>query len=603
MTDHILRPTTLVRRHRYILSSLALLLLAGLIVVAVLSYRTALSGSVARSSNRLALHTNALINSLEKYRLLTPLLARQPDILAVYSNNRDDEDIATALAALTRIGGMAAAADIELSFVNGERISLLSYAGIGDRRERKAPLDRKDVVEALNGSLGRTMIINEEGRFYVFSSAARIDGAIAGVVSVHVDLSEAQQNWALSEAPIVATANGRVVFTNREAWLDAALYSDELPRTVSNASTELEVTRSLFGPLLVEASRAADEMSVDGDFVAVETENLLLGWTFLAMEPLRNSVFVASVACLTATLFAGLLWGALWVVFNRQRVQLEQRRKDLAASLWLERRVRDRTKELRQTQEGLVHSAKLAAIGQMSTVLSHEYNQPLSAIRSYADNAKLLFDAGKVEQGQDNLDRIGKLVDRLASLSKTLKTFARKPGADLRPVSVSMIIDEAVMLMLPQAKKLGVELSVVRNSKDFTVMAGHTRLEQVLINLIANGLDAISEHQGQQSDGASKDPLVQIMLWTRDGHGVIEVSDNGPGIDPKVRAEIFEPFVTSKGHGVGLGLGLPIAYNLVKGFGGELRCVEPAFKSMVTAFEVVLPLANDTKDHEAVGRK
>ena len=598
MADLILRPAVLVRRHRMFLAGLGILLMTGLVAVAIFSYRAGLHTSVVQSTNRLALQVGGLINSLEKYRLLTPLIARRPDILSVYSSNRDDEDVATAMEALSRIGGMSGAAEIELSFVNGEHLSMLASAGVGKKKGTRAPLLREDVRQALQGLLGRHLLINDAGRFYIFSSAVRIGGAIVGVVSAHVDLGQTDQAWALSEFPIVASRGGRVVLSNRDDWLDIPLLREGEASQPGNAhGQDLLLHDSCFGPLLVDWSVEEGEPGVAGDYVAVERTDPLLGWTFYAMAPLRGPVFTAVVSCVTATLFAGLLFGAFWVIFNRQLQQLRQRRKDHSISLWLERRVRDRTRELHKTQEGLIHSAKLAAIGQMSTVLSHEFNQPLAAIRSYSDNAQVLFATGKGAQGQDNLARIGKLVDRMASLSRTLKTFARKPGVGMRPISVEMVVDEAVMLMRPQARRGGVELSVVRDVQDFEVLAGHTRLEQVLINLIANALDALCD-KPDHADGDYA-PLVQILLSRRDGMGVIEVSDNGPGIDEKLRGDIFEPFVTSKGHGSGLGLGLPIAYNLVKGFGGALHCVEPSFATMVTAFEIALPLAPDADERGA----
>lgn len=270
----------------------------------------------------------------------------------------------------------------------------------------------------------------------------------------------------------------------------------------------------------------------------------------------------------------------------------------MASALWLERRVRDRTRELRQTQEGLIHSAKLAAIGQMSAVLSHEYNQPLAAIRSYADNAQLLFQKGRVEQGQDNLARIGRLVDRLANLSKTLKTFARRPGVDTKPVSVEMVADEAILLMLPRARKNGVALELLCEQAGLHVMAGHTRLEQVLINLIANALDALVDRPGggvTANETFLPSGKIQIRIYQKAGSGCIEVADNGPGIALELEKSIFEPFVTSKDRGVGLGLGLPIAYNLIKGFGGRLQLAVPQNPDMATAFDIALPLASNSE--------
>ena len=589
MAKGVSRPADLARRHQFSLGLVALAMLPGLLLVAITSYRAALFNSEADAKTALTLQVNGFVNSLGKYRLLTPLIARRPDILSVFSGSGDDEDMETAEGVMTRIAGMSGAADIELNFPDGTSLSLLAGSSPMSNDQRARLLERQDLIEARQGRLGRQLIVEDAGRFYVFSSAARIDDNVVGIVSVWVDLTQIE----LSAHPIIATERGQIVLTNQESWYDARLYDEGDEKTI-RGSTDRDLTRSasLFGPIVIAASSEDGLASIERDYVAARVADPILGWTFYALEPLRGPIIIAAMACLTAALFSGLLLGGLWVVFNRQQQQLSHRRKEMATSLWLERRVRDRTRELRQTQEGLIHSAKLAAIGQMSAVLSHEYNQPLAAIRSYADNAQLLFEKGRLQQGQDNLSRIGRLVDKLANLSKSLKTFARKPGVDTKAISVAAVVDESVMLMLPQARKEGVELAVVREGDDFDVLAGHTRLEQVLINLIANALDAIVS-MPLEGEGPlrPKEPLVKIHLHRSQSEGIVEVRDNGPGIPESLQGDIFEPFITSKEHGVGLGLGLPIAYNLVKGFGGTLSILPDAGDSMSTCFEIRLPLA------------
>ena len=422
MAKGVLRPTDLASRHRTVLSAGVAFCALALILVAILSYRSALIASQAQAANRLALQVNGFVNSLEKFRLLTPLIARRPDILAVLASGGDDEDLEAALEAMTRIAGMSGAAEIELTYPDGEHISMLG-GGLNLGLRAVDQLTREDISQAIEGRLGRKLIVAEQGRYYVFSSATRVGGELRGVVSVWVDLGQTEQIWALSAQPIFATERDQVILTNQDIWFGRnVLKVDEQLESLAVGSSGLLRFDSLFGPLLIQSKMADHDADGMGDYVAARTIDPLLGWTFYALEPLRRPVLIAAIACVTALLFAGLMLGGLWVIFNRQQQQLSLRRKDVASALWLERRVRDRTRELRQTQEGLIHSAKLAAIGQMSAVLSHEYNQPLAAIRSYADNAQLLFQKGRAEQGQDNLARIGRLVDRLANLSKTLKT-------------------------------------------------------------------------------------------------------------------------------------------------------------------------------------
>jgi two-component system C4-dicarboxylate transport sensor histidine kinase DctB len=579
----------------------------------MIGYRAALYSSAEQAEARLKLQVNGFVSSLDKYRLLTPLLARRPDIHAVLSSSGDDEDFEAALNGLGRIAVMSDAAEIELTFPDGGSSRIIDSKLVPQTQNSDEMLSRPDIAEAYKGSLGRFFQVTGESRHYVFSSPVRIEGNVAGIVSVHVDLADTEQNWALSANPILATVRDRVVLANREGWhgsfLARGAQSGDAKsidvKGIDNNAASMEAKPSLFGPMLVRVSMSSATGDQQlRDYVAVSHYDPLLGWRFFALEPLRAVVLDTIVVLLVGALFAGLVFGGLWVVFSRQSQQLSQRRRDLASSLRLERKVRDRTRELRQMQAGLIHSAKLAAIGQMSAVLSHEYNQPLAAIRSYSDNARLLFDGGHMEQGQDNLERIGKLVDRLASLSKTLKTFARRPGIDTKPISIKAVVDESVMLMLPQARKQGVMLEAQIADTDLVVVAGHTRLEQVLINLIANALDAIAEAEADAREaadatgyganiGAAQEKRVRLDAFVDQDHGVIRVSDSGAGVDKALRAEIFEPFVTSKDKGIGLGLGLPIAFNLVKGFGGTLSLADMDEKPFKTCFEIRLPLARE----------
>lgn len=589
--DRYIRPANLARLHRRILLAVALGLIVILGLVLMASYQISMDRAVERADARLELQVDGLRTQLSKYRLLTPLLARRPDVLAILSSGGEDEDLEASIENLARIGAMSGVQEVELTFSDGRFLRVVGNHIVSEPSLIRYRMARSDIVEARQGRLGRWLNMGPDGRSYTFSSAVRINRQISGVVSVYVDLSETEQLWALSALPVFAVHERQIVLANLAGW-HGRIFAERDWRSKAGKrdSDDFWLESSWFGPVVAHRLRpfGAEEQSRQG-YIAVSKSDQLLGWTFYALEPLGGIWLGAMLALLVVSLLAGLLFVGLWVVLSRQSQGLAQRRRDLASSLRLERRVRDRTKELKQTQAGLIHSAKLAAIGQMSAVLSHEYNQPLAAIRSYADNAGLLFEMGKAEQGKDNLARIGRLVDRLANLSRSLKTFARRPGVDVKPISVSVIVDEAVMLMLPQARKQGAEIMVVSHDKGLEVMAGHTRLEQVLINLMSNALDALMEHENGQA-------LVRIESFRRDRLGVIRVWDSGSGVNGDVRADIFEPFVTSKDKGIGLGLGLPIAFNLVKGFGGSLELIGSDDPVFATCFEVCLPLAQGAKE-------
>lgn len=219
----------------------------------------------------------------------------------------------------------------------------------------------------------------------------------------------------------------------------------------------------------------------------------------------------------------------------------------------------------RQTRDDLIQAAKLAALGQMAAGLSHELNQPLAAIRSHAHNGALLLERGRPEEARKAIGRIQALTTRAADLIAHLRRFARKPGVVLTPVAVGDTIETALSLFEPRFDAERVTLKRDLPAGRLHVHAEEIRLEQVLVNLIANALDAVA---GMEN--------ATIAIGTRrSGHKVeIWVSDSGPGIDRAHLERIFDPFFTTKPVGSGLGLGLSLSYNIIKDLGGTLAVAE-----------------------------
>ena len=219
----------------------------------------------------------------------------------------------------------------------------------------------------------------------------------------------------------------------------------------------------------------------------------------------------------------------------------------------------------RQTRDDLIQAAKLAALGQMAAGLSHELNQPLAAIRSHAHNGALLLERGQPEEARKAIGRIQALTTRAADLIAHLRRFARKPGVVLTPVSVGDTIETALSLFEPRFQAERVMLTRELPAGRLHVHAEDIRLEQVLVNLIANALDAI----------AGMDGATIAVGARRSGHTVeIWVADSGPGIDRAHLERIFDPFFTTKPVGSGLGLGLSLSYNIIKDLGGTLAVAE-----------------------------
>lgn len=226
-------------------------------------------------------------------------------------------------------------------------------------------------------------------------------------------------------------------------------------------------------------------------------------------------------------------------------------------------------RDLRDAQAELVQAGKLAALGQLAAGVGHELNQPLAAIRSYAHNGRRLIELGRIAEADGNLGKIADLTARMANITNHLKRFARRPDTRLGPVELVPVVQGALSLFGNRLREESVELAVdlpeERPGEPLRVRAEEVRLEQVLVNLLSNALDAVAGT-----------PRRRIAIGAEEADGAVRITvrDSGPGIPEAVAAQVFDPFFTTKPVGAGLGLGLSISYNIVRDFGGVLSVAE-----------------------------
>lgn len=517
----------------------------------------ALTDVMQKAGETLAVQAETLSGVLDKFRLMPPMLSRQSSIGALFlrdanGNTRSLE----ARRAANEIAGMSAALDVAFLFPDGE---VLAYAR-GDFVESGEGLPQL-IEAARQGRLGRAALsIGEARRTYAFSSGVRRFGQFAGVVIVYVDFYRVEAAWALSARRIfVSDAADTVFLANDADWrlrqMDEIHDGENRYLINGNWSERLDLTRRL----------------------------PLLGWDLHVLAdpaPVGAARLNAAVIATLAALLVGVL--AL-LALRRSEIATVRARRDRATALRLERVVRDRTRalsvtnrslshevdvrraaeeQLRRAQAELVQAAKLAALGQMSAALSHEFNQPLAAIRSYADNAGRFLERGDADEVSGNLTRINALVERMAELSRTLLSFSRKPNTTVGPVPLGTIVEEALLLARPRARAEGVAIQVGAEIEGLEVLGGRIRLGQVFVNLINNAIDALSK---------TTDAMIEISAERQDHFVIVSVVDNGPGIAPDEVSQIFDPFFTTKGVGEGIGIGLSIVDNIVRDFGGSIH--------------------------------
>ena len=512
----------------------------------------------AAANETLAVQTEALVGLLDTHRLLPALLSHRPDVQELFVR-RDDpaaQDEARRIAA--RAVGYSGAMEVTFLYPDGT----LMTDGVGAAQDRIDP-DSSLISVALEGRLGREIRTLDNGkRAYVFTSAVRKDGRNVGIIAVYVSIEEVESTWSLSTNPIIAVDSGnQIVISNRPEWRQ-----EPLATILPDEAGSFRATR---GRKVI-------------DYLAVSRDLPLLGWTLYVLTDLAPARAAGAFWAALTALGCIAIAVTAQALINRQNANEQRTRRNRATSLRLERIVRDRTKALIQTnatledeieerreanrqlqkaQNELIQTGKLAALGQMSTALAHEYNQPLSAVKSYAENALTYLERKRIPEAAENIRLISELTDRMAEISRHLKNFARRPNPTYAAVPVDKVVADSLSVAASRIRSDGADVDTTGVAPNLWVRAGHVRLQQVLVNLVLNALDAM---QGQPR------PTITIAATLMGGRVNLTVADKGRGIAPDVIDQIFDPFFTTKEVGRGLGLGLSISYNIIKDFGGQL---------------------------------
>ncbi|WP_024763027.1 sensor histidine kinase [Pseudomonas nitroreducens] len=471
--------------------------------------------------------------------------------------------------------------------------------------------------EAVQGRPGRFYGIGSttgEPGYYLAHGLVH-GGRIVGVAVVKVKMESLEERWEKARLQaFVSDENGIIILSSDPALRLKAV------RPLSDADKE-RLARSLqyywwalnewqplarrpLGEGVEEISFAPGEHADSHKPLSYLMQTRQLSdtpWNFTLLTPLadlrREAMIHGMLAAAGFALFAFLLiaWNerrkviatrlaareALEQANNALERRIAERTADLRASnQHLSEQIRERRQAedtLRKAQDRLVQAGKLAVIGQMSTSIAHELNQPLAALRTLSSNSVRFLERGKLDVASSNLEAIAEMVDRMGRITASLRAFARRAD-DHGQATLSKAVDAAVMVL--QGRLSEVPVTLHRDYPDAHLAIDQTRLEQILVNLIANALDAMSGQSDRQ-------------LWLEgriegDNHYRLVVRDNGPGIPPDARVHLFEPFFTTKPGELGLGLGLTLSASLATAAGGSLGVAYP--ETGGTAFELHLPL-------------
>lgn len=460
---------------------------------------------------------------------------------------------------------------------------------------------------AIAGGIGRFYGIGfstfEAG--YFISQPVQRDGRIIGIVAAKVNLDWIEQSWrtpGAGEQIWVKDANGVIILATTPAFKFKTL-APLSPAAKNDISAQRQFLQENL-PILphkvlrqfadgasvmtLERQQSGDTPALSGsadkaDYLAVNRALGPLQWQITVLAELDQVNEAARNAAMAAALGWALLLLALMYARQRRRriadklnaqqtlarayeqleIKVEQRTADLVHAngrLQAEVAERERAEQtLRYAQAELVQSGKLAAIGQMAAGVTHELNQPLAALQTFSDNAKVFLARGQIDDALDNLSTISDLVKRLGYVTSQLKGFARRSDDARKPVSVRQAFAQTMLQIRTRKHSQRLTLHESWQEDDIIVLCNAIGLEQVFTNLITNAMDAVPESE-------------PVQIWfqvRREGSlAVLHITDNGPGIPLASLDKIFDPFYTTKEHG--LGLGLSISAGILRAAGSAL---------------------------------
>jgi two-component system C4-dicarboxylate transport sensor histidine kinase DctB len=548
------------------------LILAGAVIAATLAMhqaqRHALEDDAERSRDRLALYANTLQTLIERYRALPAVLALDPQLRAALSGPVSADTTQALNLKLEQINGAAQSSTLELLDRNGLAVGASNW---------RLPSSYVGHNYGFRPYFTQTRA-NGVGRFYAvgvtsgipgyFLSNAVLDeaGQFIGAMVVKLEFPDLEHTWAQNDdLLLVSDAKGIVFIANQPGWRYRALRPLTEQDRAELASTR-QYDKQPLTPLQQEPLHTFGENShlsrVDApneraDFLWQSMPLPTEGWTLhLLRKPQSVSEDVRNAGLAAAGIWLTLVFLGLFLYQRWRLARVRQRSREE-----LERLVEERTRDLHTAQDGLVQSTKLAALGQMSAALAHEINQPLTAQRMQLATLRLLLEHGRVDDAHKALTLLDQQLTRMAALTGHLKTFARKSPSGLRErLDLATVIDQALLLLDARIREERVSC-VLDLTRPAWVRGDAIRLEQVLINLMRNALDAMGDKVLKR---------LEIRIEATSNHWCVSVIDSGGGIAEEHVANVFDPFFTTKPVGDGLGLGLAVSFAIVHELSGRL---------------------------------
>lgn len=535
-----------------------------------------------RAELRLALYSGNLLSELRQNAIVPQLLARDPTLIGALNSADYQQSTQRLISFVEEIG----AANLILLDGDGRAVAATDRNRLGSNHRSEAYF-----IDALRASGTIFTATPRESGGYAFTYARRVQsgGEVLGVIAVEVDLQKFERAWAgISAAVFVTDSMGQIILATEPRW--------------RGRSEEEALTRQTPQSAIERAIRAtADWTALPADaylqgeaVMRLETRIAFRGWrmtSFTTYESVRERVngFLA----LEIMGFAILLALAFYALSRRSALRLALSARESAElrrlNVQLQREIAERKRvqeDLAVAEQTLEQSSKLAALGEMSAAVSHELNQPLAAMKTYLAGARLLLRRNRPEEALVSFGRIDDLIERMGAITRQLKSYARKGQDALSPVNMGDALASSLSMMEPQLRERRVLINRILPPDPVEVMGDRLRIEQVMVNLLRNAIDATK---------TEREPQVDIILSAGET-ATLTVRDNGPGIVDL--DALFEPFYTTKQPGDGVGLGLAISSGIVNDLGGRL--IARNGQSGGAVFEMQLPILNENADDDEI---
>ena len=525
-----------------------------------------------RAELRLALYSGNLLAELRQSAIIPQLLSRDPTLIGAL--NSADYQLSTQrlISFVEEIG----AESLVLMDADGRVVAATDRSRLGENL-RSLPF----FLEAVRAS-NTIFSVNQRasgGYQFIYSRRVEVGGETLGVIAAEVDLQKFERTWGgITDALWVTDSEGRIILATEPRWRG---------RTPQEALDMQDPQGAIARAIRATADWTAlpPDAYLQGEAVMrLQTRIPFRGWqmtSFTTYSSVRERVngvlaleIMAFAILLALTFYALNRRSALRATFfQRETAELRRLNDRLQREIAERKRVQE---DLAVAEQTLQQSSKLAALGEMSAAVSHELNQPLAAMKTYLAGAQLLISRNRPEESIASFGRIDDLIERMGAITRQLKSYARKGQEELSPVDIGDALASSLAMMEPQLRERQVQINRIVPNQKVEVLGDRMRIEQVMVNLLRNALDATK---------SVDNPQVDIIL----SHGetaTLTVRDNGPGIQDL--ESLFEPFYTTKQPGDGVGLGLAISSGIVSDHGGRLTARNGRDGGAV--FEMQLPI-------------